>query len=135
MEESDRLPEQFVPRGRRGPVAAPARQPVTSRARSASVPASRRLKAGQVAAIRDAMQVLVKEDLAKGVSQDNRLYCDACEQVQPAAGFIQYDRYAVCNRCAIEYEIAHARGIADTAGQYVRDKHFGESGLYALDAH
>ena len=80
------------------------------------------------------MQLFVEDDVAKGLSVDKRLYCDACERVRPAAGFIQYDRYSVCNACAIEYEVARARGLTATAGQYVRDKHFGEAEHYAVEA-
>ena len=93
-----------------------------------------RLTPSQLAAIRDAMQLFVADDVANGLSLDKRLYCDACERVRPAAGFIQYDRYSVCNACAIEYEVARARGLTATAGQYVRDKHFGEAEHYAVEA-
>lgn len=93
----------------------------------------RPLTKSQVAAIRAAMQLFVEDDLAKGITADRRLYCDACQGVRAAAGFIQYNRYQVCNACAIEFEIAHARGVAASPGQFVRDKNFGESSRYALD--
>lgn len=92
------------------------------------------LSASQLAAIRAAMQLFIDDDLASGVAPDHKLYCVACERVRPAAGFIQYTRYLVCNGCAIEYEIARARGLTGSIGQYVRDKNFGEASFYALDA-
>jgi hypothetical protein len=58
---------------------------------------------------------------------DDRLYCDACQRSQPAAGFIRYCRYQICNACATEYEIAQARGLVGSAGQFVRDRQFGET--------
>ena len=78
------------------------------------------------------MRLFVDDDLANGVSPTKKLYCDACQGAQPAPGFIQYDRHLLCNRCAIEYEVARARGFALSAGQFVRDKNFGEADAYAL---
>lgn len=79
------------------------------------------------------MQLFIDDDLAQGVPPERRLYCDACERLRPAAGSIQYDRYLVCNTCGIEYEVARARGLTMSPGQYVRDKRFGETRVYALD--
>ena len=79
------------------------------------------------------MVLFIEEDLSKGTQPSDRRYCDACERLRSAAGFVQYERYCVCNPCATEYEVANARGIALSAGQYVRDKNFGEAGFYALD--
>ncbi|HZU77271.1 MAG TPA: hypothetical protein VFA70_10940 [Dehalococcoidia bacterium] len=90
------------------------------------------LSAAQIEAIRAAMRLFVEDDLARGMVRQSRLYCDACEQARPAAGFIHYGRYALCNACAIEYEVARTRGQVTTAGQYVRDKHFGDGALYEL---
>jgi hypothetical protein len=80
----------------------------------------------QVGAIRTAMRLFVEDDLALGRASVERLYCDACELPQPAAGFIQYGRYQVCNACATEYELVRAQGLAGTIGQFVRDRRFGE---------
>jgi hypothetical protein len=104
---------------------------VPSTGRSIS-PGARPLSASQIEAIRTAMQLFVDDDVARGVAVSNRIYCDACQRARPAAGFIQYGRYAVCNSCAIEYEVAHARGVISSPGQYVRDKNFGEADFYAL---
>jgi hypothetical protein len=78
------------------------------------------------------MRVFVEDDLARGVAPTARVYCDACERARPAAGSISYDRYALCNSCAVEYEAARARGLLGTPGRFVRDKHFGEGDLYVL---
>jgi formate dehydrogenase maturation protein FdhE len=85
-----------------------------------------------VAAIRAAMQLFVEDDLARGVRRTDRLYCDACQRPRPAAGGIRYGRYALCNGCATEYEVARAHGGLATPGQFVRDKHFGEDERYLL---
>jgi hypothetical protein len=80
------------------------------------------------------MRAFVEDDISKGTQTTDRRYCDACERLRSAAGFVQYERYVICNLCATEYEVANARGIALSAGQYVRDKNFGEAGFYALDS-
>lgn len=90
-----------------------------------------RLTDSQLGAIRTAMQLFVDDDLSRGLEVDRRLYCEACERKCPAAGFIQYGRYMLCNACATEYEIAHAGGLATNIGHFIRGKNFGES--YALD--
>lgn len=95
-------------------------------------PAARPLSAAQVGAIRAAMRVFVEDDLARGADEQRRSYCDGCERARPAAGFIQYDKHALCNGCATEYEVARARGLVPTPGQYIRDKRFGDGDSYAL---
>ena len=95
--------------------------------------AARQLNETQLAAIRAAMQLFVDDDVDRGVTPGQRLFCDACERVRAAAGCIQYDRYLLCNACGIEYEVAHARGLTVSPGQYVRDKRFGETDEYALE--
>jgi hypothetical protein len=78
------------------------------------------------------MRLFVEDDLARGTLRHAKMYCDGCERPQAAAGFISYERYALCNNCATEYEVARARGAVASAGQYVRDKHFGDGDLYDL---
>jgi hypothetical protein len=84
------------------------------------------LSTRQTASIRAAMQLFVEDDIASGRPINQRRYCDACERNRPAAGFIQYTRYSICNACATSYELARARGLAISIGQYVRDRRFGE---------
>lgn len=102
--------------------------------RMRTAPAGRALTPEQVAAIRAVMHLFVEDDLANGVPAEKRMYCDACQKPRPALGFIQYDRHLMCNACAIEYEVARARGLALSAGQFVRDKAFGEADAYALSS-
>jgi hypothetical protein len=90
------------------------------------------LNNGRVTAIIDAMRALLEKDLALGPAV-GRLYCDACQRVRGGAGFVSYGRYSICNQCATEYEVANARGIPTSVGQFVRDKNFGETGRYTLD--
>lgn len=110
----------------------PVKQALPSLAQPHVIPQPRALTRAQVDAIRTAMHLFVEDDIARGNIRQARLYCDACECARPAAGFIQYDRYAMCNRCATEYEVGRARGQVGSAGQYVRDKHFGDGALYEL---
>jgi hypothetical protein len=86
----------------------------------------------QIEAIRMAMALFVEDDLARGTLPGQRLYCDACERVRSAAGFVRYVRYSFCNVCATEYEVARTRGVVVTPGQYLRDKRFGDGDLHAL---
>jgi hypothetical protein len=92
----------------------------------------RTLSDTQLASIRAAMHLFVEEDEASGLTIAQRRFCDACDQARPAPGFIQYGRYSLCNPCATAYEIAQARGLTVSAGQYVRDNRFGETMAYAL---
>ena len=94
----------------------------------------RTLSKREVAEICSSMRLLAERDLAQGFLADRRRYCDACQRAVPAAGFVQYTRYAVCNHCAMEFEVASARGRAETIGRFVRDKNFGETGRYVLDS-
>ncbi len=95
-------------------------------------PLQRSLSTSQIEAIRSAMQLFVDDDLARGVRSTDRMYCDACQRPRSAAGAIHYGRYALCNGCATEYEVARATGALASPGQFVRDKHFGEGERYAI---
>jgi hypothetical protein len=72
---------------------------------------------------------MIGDQLAQPVP---RLWCDACERVVPAAGCSTYRRYTLCAACTREYERAWALSRCVSAGQYVRDKRFGEGERYAL---
>ena len=112
--------------------ASAAAQPVWRSSMAVSPDAERSLTETQVEAIGSAMRLFLEDDLARGVLRSSRAYCDGCERPRPAAGAIRYERYALCNSCAIEYEVGRARGLVANAGQYVRDKHFGEGDRYTL---
>jgi hypothetical protein len=92
----------------------------------------RTLTDGQLASIKATMHLFVEEDEERGLTLTQRRFCDACEKARPAPGFIQYGRYSLCNACATSYEIAQARGMSLSAGQYVRDNRFGETMAYAV---
>ena len=111
------------------------RRPHVRRAVSVDAPSQPKSSdAEQVAAIRAVMRIFVEDDVANGVAPHARMYCDACQSARPAAGFIRYDRHELCNGCATEYEVARVAGSVLTAGQYVRDKRFGEADSYSLEA-
>jgi hypothetical protein len=95
-------------------------------------PRRRRALQEQWSRIRATLARLVHEDLARGIDAERKLYCDACERARPAPGFVQYRRYLLCNGCALEYELGLAVGKILSAGQYVRDKHFGEAEAYLV---
>jgi hypothetical protein len=82
------------------------------------------------AGLRARTRPLVMDVVPNGVSDLERAYCDACQQARPGAGSVQDGRYALCNACALEYALASAQGHAVTAGQFVRDKVFGETAAY-----
>jgi hypothetical protein len=91
------------------------------------------LTPSQLAAVQQVMHLFIDDDLGNGVSPLRRIYCDGCWHGRPMAGFLQYAWYQLCNACATEYEVARMRGAVETAGQYVRDKQFGEPAVYVLD--
>jgi hypothetical protein len=88
--------------------------------------ARRNLSQAQEVAIRTAMRLFLEDSLGRDNGANQRVYCDACQQSQPAAGSIRYRRYQLCNTCATQFELALARGYTASAGQFVRDRQFGE---------
>jgi hypothetical protein len=87
----------------------------------------------QLAGIRAIMRTFVTDDLDRGVSPEERLYCDACEQARSQPGFLAYGRYQLCNACATAYEVAWACGEVATPGRFVRNVRFGEVSDSHLD--
>jgi hypothetical protein len=73
------------------------------------------------------MRLFVEDEARQMEGGHRRVYCDACQRPKAAAGSIRYGRYQLCNGCATEYELAQASGLAVSAGQFVRDRQFGES--------
>jgi hypothetical protein len=104
----------------------------TMNGRSRRVPAVAPLTPGQRATVQARVRQLVTDDQAGGVSAEDRTYCDACQQARPACGSRQDGRYLLCNTCGLEYAVAGVRGLALSAGQFVREKVFGEAAAYAL---
>lgn len=86
---------------------------------------ARRFTGVQVAAIRSVMRLFVEDDLANGVPYGERGYCDACRRSRPRAGFIRYEGYRLCNRCATDYELARGSGWVVSVGRFVADRHAG----------
>ena len=92
----------------------------------------RTLTSDQLGAVRAIMRRFVDDDLANDVTAAVRMFCDACQESRPAPGFIRYDRHLLCNICATEFEVARLRGVLLSAGQFVRDKRFGDGDAFAL---
>jgi hypothetical protein len=96
-------------------------------------PRRRALSRRAIEEICASIRMIAVDDLAKGRLLAPKRYCDACQRVVCSAGFVDYGRYALCNCCAMEYEVASARCVTSSIGRYVRDKNFGETAAYALD--
>jgi hypothetical protein len=75
----------------------------------------------QLAAIRNAMQLFIEDDLARGVSPSASLPCAACGRLQPQPGFIHYAPYHLCNACALHFEVARISGLVTTIDRFVRE--------------
>ena len=61
-------------------------------------------------AITERIRSLALEHLQAGVSDNTLAICHNCGRSKPLAGVVQYDRYRVCNDCALRYELAKAEG-------------------------
>lgn len=73
----------------------------------------------QVEAIKGAMHAFVEEDLERGVPPWSTRICTACRCLRLAAGFVAYDGLLLCNECATEYELSHARGLVSTTEEFL----------------
>ncbi len=94
---------------------------------------SQRENSGEfVAEVRRVMALFVEDDLARGIPAALSLHCHACQRGRPAPGFICYERYQFCNACATEYEVATARRLVRSVGQFLRDRRFGEEERHRL---
>jgi hypothetical protein len=77
------------------------------------------LSLAQIAAAQAIMHLFVEEDLAGGLSFQQEIRCDACEQGRPQPGAIPYERWLFCSGCATAYELARLSGVVDTAAAFV----------------
>jgi hypothetical protein len=62
---------------------------------------------------------LVLKQLQAGVSSNTKVICHNCGHAKPLAGAISYDRYRLCNDCALRYELAKAEGNVQTIEDFV----------------
>ncbi len=83
-----------------------------------AVQVGRALTPGQIEAIRVVMRLFVDEDAARGVDPRSSLTCHRCQAPRRAIGSVRYERLTFCNECAVEYEIARARGAADSPVEF-----------------
>ena len=79
----------------------------------------RKLTIDQTAAITAVMRLFAEEDLAKGVSSNQRMYCDRCGMPKPLPGFVGYSTYKLCNDCSIQYELARDEGEVNSIEEFV----------------
>ena len=87
-----------------------------------SIPAGRRLSRAQLLAIQTVMRLFVDDDRVAGVAPDSRIRCAICPEPRPRLGAIAYGDWLLCNRCALDYEIARMQGRAPSVDRYVRDQ-------------
>jgi CheY-like chemotaxis protein len=78
------------------------------------------------------MQLFIKDYLDRGIPPDSFILCSACQKRRPRAGAIPYGCYLLCNRCAVEFEVARVADPPLSIGRYIRDKHYGEGERYVL---
>lgn len=98
----------------------------------ASAEATRPPSPAQLDAVRTVMQLLVDDDVSRGITSARRTYCDGCARSRPSPGAVVYGHYQLCHACAVEYEVARTRRQVGSAGQFVHDKRFGEAERYAF---
>lgn len=79
----------------------------------------RPLTAVQERAIRRAMLTFVEDDLAGGAARTAPRWCVCCRAQRPGAGFICYNGVDLCNACATNYELAHARGVVQSPEEFL----------------
>ena len=70
-------------------------------------------------AITERIRSLALEHLQAGVSNSTLVICHNCGRPKPLAGVVQYDRYRVCNDCALQYELARAGGDVQTIKDFI----------------
>jgi hypothetical protein len=83
---------------------------------------SRLLTETQIESVRRVMRVFVEDDLARGVLPSSLQRCDICQAPRPMVGFIRYDTYEVCNRCATDYELALMSGSVFAIEPFIRSR-------------
>jgi len=88
-------------------------------ARSAPVLVGRALTPSQIESIRAVMRLFVEDDLARGVDPRMTLLCHRCGVPRQAIGSVRYERTTLCHECCVEYEIARARGLVESAAEFV----------------
>ena len=65
------------------------------------------------------MRAVESQHAQAGVSAGSRIICHNCGHARPLRGAVRYDRYRLCNDCALRYELALAEGEVKTIGDFV----------------
>lgn len=79
-----------------------------------------------VSSIKGVMELFVADNIMDGFSPEDDVYCDPCQDLQPAIGAINYDGNTFCNPCSTEYELFRlgvGHSIVDP-GAYIRRQQF-----------
>lgn len=69
--------------------------------------------------ITERIRSLVQKHLEMGVSTDTKVICHNCGHAKSVVGAVSYGRYRLCNDCALQYEIAKAKGNIQTIEDFV----------------
>jgi uncharacterized protein (DUF983 family) len=78
-----------------------------------------RLSYSEMKAITERIRGLVEMQMQTGVSASARALCHNCGDAKPLAGIAYYDRYRLCNDCALHYEMARAQGDVRTIDDFI----------------
>jgi len=70
-------------------------------------------------AIVEEIRSLAIKHLQAGVSDSTMVICHNCGRAKPLAGVVHYDRYRVCNDCALNYALAKAEGTVQTIEDFI----------------
>lgn len=70
-------------------------------------------------AITGRIRGLVRMHVGSDMSTGNRVICHNCGHAKPLAGAVHYDRYRLCNDCALRYELAKAEGDVQSIEDFV----------------
>ena len=78
-----------------------------------------RLSDSERKAIIEKVRAVESQHAQAGVSAGSRIICHNCGHARPLRGAVRYDRYRLCNDCALRYELALAEGEVKTIGDFV----------------
>ncbi|MFQ6114205.1 MAG: hypothetical protein ACE5NG_08960 [bacterium] len=69
--------------------------------------------------ITERIRSLVQKHLEMGVSNGTKVICHNCGHAKSVVGVVFYGRYRLCNDCALQYELAKAKGNIQTIEDFV----------------
>ncbi len=82
-----------------------------------------RLSTSQRSAIEATIRDLATDALSRGMPEWDRDTCNACADLKPKVGFVNYTGHRLCNDCAVAYEIKTAEHEVNSVQQYIQSRH------------